>query len=178
MRSALLTLDLINPIRGQRECQRGDGLCFIVLLSCAENVLRGINGGHKLWYGYLNTLNSNWPCSDKDTWSPLRPFPWTELENRNYWFFFFTMFNVIALAVFSKCLTAFFPLLVSFFARPHLEVKTYKLSYSKFTFVWDKEERVVPVCLYLGVAKGISYQYQTESIIVHNLNVIQQQFAK
>lgn len=28
--------------------KRGDGVCFIVLVSCAENVLRGINGGHKL----------------------------------------------------------------------------------------------------------------------------------
>lgn len=64
----------------------------------AESVLRGINGGHKLWYGYLNTLNSNWPCSDKDTCSPLRPFPWTELENRNYWFL--AAFYTIALIVF------------------------------------------------------------------------------
>lgn len=38
--------------------------------SCVENILRGINGGHKLRYGYLNTLNSNWPRSDKDAPPP------------------------------------------------------------------------------------------------------------
>lgn len=77
-----------------------DSLCLFSFIgsSAVENILRGVNGGHKLWYGYLNTLNSNWPCSDKDAYSPLRPPPWTEFENRNYWFL--PVFNAIASTVF------------------------------------------------------------------------------
>lgn len=76
---------------------------FYWQFGCVENILRGINGGHKLWYGYLNTLNSNWPCSDKDACSPLRPSPWTEFENRNYWFL--PVFNAIASTAFYLCWT-------------------------------------------------------------------------
>lgn len=72
---------------------------MVFISSCCSAVARttsgGLNRGHKLWCGCLSILNSNWPLSYKHTCSLLRPFPWTELEYRNYWFH--TVFNVIAL---------------------------------------------------------------------------------
>lgn len=80
--------DVIEPISGQTACQWTRHSLFHWRFGRPENIVRGINGGRKPWYGYLNTLNSNWPRTDKDTCSPLGLFPWTELENTKYWFFF------------------------------------------------------------------------------------------
>lgn len=90
------------------------------------------------------------------------------------------MFNAIALTVllmfncFSPC--GFLPIL-------NLEVKIYDLLYliqfTLYSFILyvTKRKSCVSVLLFRA-AKEISYQDQTSSIIVQNLNVIQQQCAK
>lgn len=91
----LLGNNLIKPVFDERDYLGRWWSLFHHAAQLYRTSSGGLNRGHKLWCGCLSILNSNWPFSDEHTCSLPRPFPWTALENRKYWFH--TVFNVIVL---------------------------------------------------------------------------------